>query len=113
MSENGIPDVGRVELDVALRRNQAGAAQAPNMAAKNATDGVAARGVTKGAEAAQPTKEEQSNSLVDISLKFQVDAETQDVTILILDRASRRVVRTIPPEEMSSLDPGELLQLFA
>jgi len=41
-----------------------------------------------------------------------IDAETKDVTILILDRASRKVVRTIPPEEMAELDPGELLQLF-
>jgi uncharacterized FlaG/YvyC family protein len=54
-----------------------------------------------------------SRPLGDVSLKFEVDEHTHDVTILILDRSSHEVVRTIPPEEMSSMDPGDLLQLFA
>jgi uncharacterized FlaG/YvyC family protein len=49
----------------------------------------------------------------DVNLKFMVDADTKNVTILVVDRSSKEVVRTIPPEEMSRLDPGELLQLFA
>jgi uncharacterized FlaG/YvyC family protein len=51
--------------------------------------------------------------LGDVTLRFEIDSQTHDVTILILDRASQKVVRTIPPEEMARLDPGELLQLFA
>lgn len=51
--------------------------------------------------------------LGDVTLRFEIDSQTHDVTILILDKASRRVVRTIPPEEMARMDPGELLQLFA
>jgi hypothetical protein len=35
------------------------------------------------------------------------------VTILILDRSSKRVLRTIPPEEMANIREGELLELFA
>jgi uncharacterized FlaG/YvyC family protein len=49
----------------------------------------------------------------DVTLRFEIDSQTHDVTILILDKASKKVVRTIPPEEMARLDPGELLQLFA
>ncbi|PWH19895.1 MAG: hypothetical protein DDG59_01655 [Anaerolineae bacterium] len=49
----------------------------------------------------------------DVTLRFEIDSQTHDVTILILDKASQRVVRTIPPEEMARMDPGELLQLFA
>lgn len=49
----------------------------------------------------------------DFSLKFQIDQETHEVTILLLDRASRQVVRTIPPKEMAQLKPGDLLELFA
>jgi len=60
-----------------------------------------------------PTEAAGNSSLKDVSLKFQIDDQTNDVTILILDRSSRRVVRTIPPEEMNKMDPGELLQLFA
>lgn len=51
--------------------------------------------------------------LGDVTLRFEIDSQTHDVTILILDKASRQVVRTIPPEEMARMDPGELLQLFA
>ncbi|MFZ5808685.1 MAG: flagellar protein FlaG [Chloroflexota bacterium] len=54
-----------------------------------------------------------SRPLGDVSLKFEIDNQTHDVTILILDKASRQVVRTIPPDEMARMDPGELLQLFA
>jgi uncharacterized FlaG/YvyC family protein len=46
-------------------------------------------------------------------LKFQVDQKTNEVTVLILDRSTHKVVRTIPPEEMKNMDPGKLLQLFA
>ncbi len=51
--------------------------------------------------------------LGDVTLRFEIDSQTHDVTILILDKSSRQVVRTIPPEEMARMDPGELLQLFA
>ena len=50
---------------------------------------------------------------MNVQLKFKVDTETNDVTILILDRASHRVIRTIPSEEMSKLKAGELVELFA
>ena len=46
--------------------------------------------------------------LADVNLKFQVDPETQEVTVLILDRATRKVIRTIPAEEIKKIRPGEL-----
>jgi uncharacterized FlaG/YvyC family protein len=52
------------------------------------------------------------NPLGEVSLKFEIDSKTHDVTILLLDRVSQRVVRTIPPDEIAKLNPGELLQLF-
>lgn len=53
------------------------------------------------------------NPLADFTLEFQVDETTNDVTVYILDRNSHEVVRTIPPEELTNLNPGDLLQLFA
>jgi uncharacterized FlaG/YvyC family protein len=44
-------------------------------------------------------------------LKFQVDRESNDVTVLILDARSHEVIRTVPPEELSELTPGELINL--
>lgn len=44
-------------------------------------------------------------------LKFQVDRESNEVTVLILDARSHEVIRTVPPEELSELTPGELINL--
>jgi len=44
-------------------------------------------------------------------LKFQVDRESNEVTVLILDARSHEVIRTVPPEELSELSPGELINL--
>lgn len=51
--------------------------------------------------------------MADVSLKFQVDEETSDVTVFVVDKTSQRVLRTIPPEELDKLNSGDLLQLFA
>ncbi len=58
-------------------------------------------------------KEKFAKPLGDVSLKFKVDEDTHDVTVFIVDNASKKVVRTIPPEEMAKINAGELLQLFA
>lgn len=44
-------------------------------------------------------------------LKFRVDRESNEVTVLILDARSHKVIRTVPPEELSELTPGELIDL--
>ena len=44
-------------------------------------------------------------------LKFQVDRDSNDVTVLILDAKSHEVIRTVPPEELAELTPGELIDL--
>jgi uncharacterized FlaG/YvyC family protein len=43
-------------------------------------------------------------------LKFRVDPETQKVTVMVVDRASNKVVSTIPPEAMKDIPVGDLLQ---
>ena len=48
---------------------------------------------------------------VKTKLKFQVDQDSNDVTVLILDASSHEVIRTVPPEELSKLTPGELIDL--
>lgn len=93
MSDNLFPNVGGVEFS----------SPPPAKAVKTGKK-ASAKTNTKPAK---PVK-----SLGDISLKFKIDANTNDVTVLILDRSNRRVVRTIPPEEMKELNPGDLLELF-
>jgi uncharacterized FlaG/YvyC family protein len=49
----------------------------------------------------------------DVFLRFQVKEDTHDVTVYVVDRTSKRVVRTIPPEELNNLNSGDLLELLA
>jgi uncharacterized FlaG/YvyC family protein len=52
------------------------------------------------------------NSTADVRLHFRVDPDSQDVTIVLIDRVSQRVVRTIPSDQLRELAEGELLELF-
>ncbi|WP_299026629.1 flagellar protein FlaG [uncultured Thermanaerothrix sp.] len=48
----------------------------------------------------------------EIALRFQVDPQTRRVTVFVLDKTHRHVIRTIPPEEMARLRAGEIVDLF-
>lgn len=48
-----------------------------------------------------------------VRLHFKVDPETHDITVLLVDTASKKVVRTIPPEELQKLNEGDLVELLA
>jgi flagellar protein FlaG len=62
----------------------------------------------------QPVKTNQAASAYSATrLQFQVDAKTNDVIILIMDKNSDQVVRTIPSEAIKDLPPGQLLQKYS
>jgi uncharacterized FlaG/YvyC family protein len=48
-----------------------------------------------------------------VRLHFRVDPKTHEVTVLMVDKASHRVIRSIPPEEIGKLKEGDLVELFA
>jgi uncharacterized FlaG/YvyC family protein len=48
-----------------------------------------------------------------VRLHFRVDPKTHEVTVLMVDKATHRVVRSIPPEELGKLKEGDLVELFA
>jgi uncharacterized FlaG/YvyC family protein len=48
----------------------------------------------------------------DVGLLFRVNADTQDVTVYLLNRTTQEVIRTIPPNELFKLTPGDLINLF-
>ena len=122
MSENSVNPIGRIEIDLSGFTQLSQAVQPQQQAPAKSNGGeeaVVARAENQvklnEAKAAEPRPDKPApqNPMVDISLKFQVDPQTNDVTILILNRASRQVVRTIPPEDMTKMGPGEIVQLFA
>jgi uncharacterized FlaG/YvyC family protein len=49
----------------------------------------------------------------DVFLRFRVDGESHHITVFVIDRESRRVVRSIPPEELNKMQAGDLLELMA
>ena len=53
------------------------------------------------------------NNMSEISLQFRVDEETKDVTIFVIDRKSKKVIRSIPANELAKMRAGDLLKLTA
>ncbi len=47
-----------------------------------------------------------------VSLKFIVDNESNNITVLVLDKSSNKIIRAIPPEELNNFKEGDLLSLF-
>ncbi|NTU61608.1 MAG: flagellar protein FlaG [Caldiserica bacterium] len=62
-------------------------------------------------KASEPTSAPVLNG--DVRLKFIVDGKTNDVTVLVLDKASRQIIRTIPTDELKNLTQGDLVSIFA
>jgi hypothetical protein len=123
MSENLIPQVRPVELEApgagerrtasaGCRSQGVQALSAPASAGRQAPAVAVQMDSSVKEQAGLASRRRSFNPLSDVMLKFKVDAKTNDVTILIVDRASRKVVRSIPSDEMARMDPGELLELF-
>ena len=49
----------------------------------------------------------------DITIHFRVDEDTKDLTVFVVDRQSKRVLRSIPADELDKLSAGDLLKLTA
>ncbi len=49
----------------------------------------------------------------DVSLRFIVDDDTHAITILVVDRANQKVIRSIPPEDIGNFQGGNLFDYFA
>ena len=56
---------------------------------------------------------EQNKKVSNVSIHFQVDDETGQLTVFLVDKATRRVIRSIPASELNKLQAGELLKLTA
>lgn len=53
------------------------------------------------------------SSTSNVSLKFIVDKESNNITVLVLDKSNNKIIRAIPPEELNNFQEGDLLSLFA
>ena len=46
-----------------------------------------------------------------VSIHFRVDEETNDVTVFLVDRKTKKILRSIPAGELQKLQIGDLLKL--
>ncbi len=54
-----------------------------------------------------------AKNMSNISIHFNVDDETNKLIVVVTDRQTGRVVRTIPASELDKLQAGDLLKLSA
>ena len=46
-------------------------------------------------------------------MRFVIDPQSKQVTVLIFDKASQKVLRTIPSDELSKMQEGDLVNLIS
>jgi len=46
-------------------------------------------------------------------MRFMIDPQSKKVTVLLYDKATDKVIRTIPPEELSQMKEGDLVNLLS
>ncbi len=120
MTDNVIQSVSRMEGNSRsyeiYQVNQSREAADPSTAVNAASQPEKA----KTAPPARPEKSEEKPpdaslpvTTSDILMKFNVDEKTHDITIYLIDRASKSIIRTIPANEVNKLKAGDLLRLLA
>jgi uncharacterized FlaG/YvyC family protein len=48
-----------------------------------------------------------------VSIHFRLDEKTNELTVFLVDRQTKRVLRSIPANELQKLQAGDLLKLTA
>jgi flagellar protein FlaG len=112
MSEKQINAVSRVDMESPNRLAQV-AAQTQETSQRQVPERKA-----EGPSQEERILEQMSESLnqkltpVNTSLKFQINDETNEITVLIIDKSTNKVLHTIPAEEINNLPAGNLMQYF-
>lgn len=89
---------------------------ARNAALENADSVVASSDQVKAEKARdeEPKVEGVSkNPIRDVELRFVRDDKTNQLTVYVVDKTSKNVLRSIPPEDIGKLEAGDLLELTA
>jgi uncharacterized FlaG/YvyC family protein len=111
MTINKVSKVGQVDFGAA-------AVQVDAPSPVETSDRVEAAATTQATQSEQKVSEPTPSTPQpvlngDVRLKFIVDSKTNDVTVLVLDKASRQIIRTIPTDELKNLTQGDLVTIFA
>ncbi len=109
MAENSVNPISSID-------SESGVSRVLQMAQHHAE--IEAARINEQSKVVKPTSEDKPaaspvKSVGDIQLKFQVNDETKQVTVYVVDRESKRVIRSIPPDELNNLQAGDLVELLA
>jgi uncharacterized FlaG/YvyC family protein len=123
MSEQEINAIGRIDMDGSSRLAKM-AAQANEMKKLQSS---AKRAESAAAKLVQPVQQDDNQQLIEqvsnvvneqlapmnTSLRFQINDDTNEITVLIVDRDTEKVLHTIPAEAIKNIPAGKLMQYFA
>ena len=56
---------------------------------------------------------EKGENFSNVSIHFRLDDKTNELTVFVVDRKTKRVLRSIPASELHKLQAGDLLRLTA
>jgi uncharacterized FlaG/YvyC family protein len=84
-----------------------------NFSDKEEAEGIREIPVTDANRSPQRTElgNEFAKNLSNISIHFNVDDETNHLVVVVTERKSGRVIRTVPASELEKIQAGELLKL--
>ncbi len=109
MAENSVTPISGIDAEANVNRTlQVAQRQAEVESARQTEQAKEVKPASESKPAAPAVK-----SVADIQLKFQVNDETKQVTVYVVDRESKRVIRSIPPDELNNLQAGDLVELLA
>ncbi|HPH96757.1 MAG TPA: flagellar protein FlaG [Anaerolineaceae bacterium] len=113
MSDKITNQIGRVDpqsVQVNRMAEQAAAARSERRSKVNAPAPENQADTPQSSTEGQHNTSSLAMALGNTTLRFQVDSKNNDITILVVDRATDKVIHTIPPEAVKKLPAGELLQ---
>lgn len=117
MPDNLLPPIARPgAYETRHDANVAGAAGTERAALNHAPASAAERAAQPQAKPAPPAEQAAASApqpMANVRLHFKVDPQTHEVTVVLVDTASKKVVRTIPAEELQKLKEGDLVELLA
>jgi uncharacterized FlaG/YvyC family protein len=102
-----------VQPIASIRLPEAGTYNKINFSEKEGVEGVRENPPTEANELTPKTESRAdfTKNLSNISIHFNMDDETNRLVVVVTERKSGRVIRTIPASELEKMQAGELLKL--
>ncbi len=106
MPPNGISPVDRITTDIAYRSTQP-------VEREETSGNYSVLSAAANKPVNPPEARVQAIQKQDVRMRFLIDPTSKQVTVLIFDKASQKVLRTIPADELSKMQEGDLVNLIS